>query len=43
MDLTATEDGNFHVLPSNPTGNLKVNMLFRQNNEVVTIFYVGEF
>lgn len=29
MDLTVTEDGNLYVLPSNLTGNLKVEVHFR--------------
>ena len=43
MDLTATEDGNLCVPPTNPTGNLRVEIQFEQVNEDVTIFYIGEF
>ena len=43
IDLTATDDGNLCVLPTNPTGNLRVQMQFKQVNEDVTIFYIGEF
>ena len=43
MDLTPTEDGNLHVLPSLLTGNLKVEMQFRQNYQDVVILYTEEF
>ena len=43
MDLNATKDGNLCVLLTKPMGNLRVELQFKQVNEDVTVFYIGEF